>query len=194
MTGAKNIFGPDEWTGFFGGRFNLDSIPEIPWSQTEIEKPGIKQEHFLFLVLDRLEGMPLNLSTWYHLYRGGAHPKFFGDWYLIMPFAQDACEYRWYNMPTCIVEGSDALSYSDQVALLPDEYEVPTVTERVTANILYFLLNGRYLDTDCSARVSNVCICGCRLYVQAHLDDGIYIYHWDDEPHSGIGIAASRKL
>src|SRR3989344_8251134 len=51
IVGKKNFFGPKEWTKFFGKKFQLATIPEIPWSKNELENPGINQEHFLFLGL-----------------------------------------------------------------------------------------------------------------------------------------------
>lgn len=192
IMGKKNFFGPQEWAKFFGKEFQLANVPEIPWSQAQLENPEIKQEHVLFLGLDRLGDKQLNLPTWRKLYPGGNHPKFFSDWYLTSGFAQGACEVRWYLMPKAIVNGSLSLSYDRQIAMLPDEYEVPTASARVTANILYYLLNGRYLDTDW-ARTSDTSVSG-RVYVQGDSDLGLIVFYWSDDAHFRIGVSASRKF
>jgi len=193
IMGKKKFFGPQEWTKLFGKKFQLATIPEIPWSQSELENPEINQEHFLFLGLDRLDGKSLNLPTWHKLYPGENHPKFYLDWYLPHDFAQRACELRWYLMPIGIVEGSRSLSFDRQVAMLPDEYEVPTAPARVTANVLYYLLNKKYLDTDYRAHTNDKSDGGDRVLVQGYSDDGLYVNSWDGGARGSIGVSASRK-
>jgi len=193
VMGKKNFFGPQEWTKFFGKKFQLANIPEILWSQTELENPEINQEHFLFLGLDRLDGKALNLPTWHKLYPGGNHPKFYRDWYLTHDFAQCACELRWYLMPIGIVEGSRSLLYDRQVVLLPDEYEVPTAPARVTANVLYYLLNKKYLDTDFWARTRDLSNGGHRVDVQGISVSGLHVDGWLDDASDYVGVSASRK-
>lgn len=193
VMGKKNFFGPTEWTKFFGKKFQQDSIPEITWNQNELGNPEINQEHFLFLGLDRLDGKPLNLPTWHKVYSGENHPKFYWDWYLTHDFAQATCELRWYLMPIGIVEGSTSLTYDRQVAMLPDEYEVPTTPARVTANVLYYLLNKKYLDTDYWARTSDKSNGGNRVGVLGNSGHGLDVINWNDDVRIVIGVSASRK-
>ncbi len=192
--GKKNFFGPNEWTKFFGKKVQIATVPEIPWSQTELENLEINQEHFLFLGIDRLDGKPLNLPTWHKVYSGESHPKFYWDWYLTHKFAQVSCELRWYLMPVGILEGSRSLLYDRQVALLPDEYEVPTAPARVTANVLYYLLNKKYLDTDYWARTSDQSDGGSRVDVRGSSGRGLSVGYWDDVADDSIGVSASRKF
>lgn len=197
IVGKKNFFGPKEWSMFFGKKFQLATIPEIPWSQSELENFEIDQKHFLFLGLSHLDGKPLNLSTWREIYPGGNHPKFDFDldwWYPTHKFAQATCGLRWYLMPVGIVGDSESLLYNLQVRLLPDEYEVPTVSARVTANIQYYLLNGRYLDTVYCARTSDKSDDGCRIGVQCYSDNGIDVFTCDDDADDDEGVAASLKF
>jgi hypothetical protein len=194
VMGKKNFFGPNEWVRFFGKKVQIANVPEIPWSQAELENPEINQEHFLFLGLDRLDGKPLNLPTWHKVYSGEAHPKFYWDWYLSHKFAQVSCEPRWYLMPVGILEGSRSFSYDRQVALLPDEYEVPTAPARVTANVLYYLLNKKYLDTDYWARTSDKSDGGRRVLVLGYSAYGLRVDYWSDDAHDGMGVSASRKF
>jgi hypothetical protein len=194
IVGNKNFFGPEEWNRFFGNKFQIANIPEIPWSQAELKSPGISQTHFLFLGIDKLDGKPLSLSTWYKLCSGGKHPKIYSDWYLNHKFAQVTYELRWYLMPIGIVEGSQSLSYDRQVDLLPDVYEVPTAPARVTANILYYQLNGRYLDTDCWSRISDKSDGGYRVFLRGDSGIGVFVDFWYDGASVSIGVAASRKF
>jgi len=194
VMGEGFFFGPNEWKKSFGKKFQLATIPEIPWSQSELENPEINQEHFLFLGLGRLDGKSLNLPAWHKLYPGENHPKFYWDWYLSRKFAQGTCEPRWYLMPVGIMEGSRSLSYDRQVAMLPDEYEVPTAPARVTANVLYYLLNKKYLDTDYWARTSDKSDGGYRVLVQGLSDSGLHVYYWFDDARVSIGVSASRKF
>jgi len=192
LMGEESFFGSEEWRKFFGEKFQLANIPEIPWSQSELENPGINQEHFLFLGLDQLDSKPLNLPAWQKLYPGGDNPKFCLDWYLSHKFAQGSCETRWYLMSVGIVEGSKSLSYDHQIAMLPDEYEVASAPERVTANVLYFLLNKKYLDIDW-ARTSDKCYGGSRVDIRGRSEGGLSISYWDDDASDLIGLSASRK-
>jgi len=195
VMGKKNFFGPNEWAKFFGKKVQIATIPEIPWSQAELENPGITQEHFLFLGQSLLDGKPLNLPTWHKVYSGESHPKFYWDWYLSHKFAQVSCGLRWYLMPVGIVEGSQNLSYDRQVSLpcFLDEYEVPTTPARVTANVLYYLLNKKYLDTDYWARTSEKSDSGIRVYVRGNSDSGLGVSGWDDDADDRVGVSASRK-
>lgn len=194
LMGKKNFFGSLEWMKFFGNKFSLANIPEIPWSQTELENPGIDQKHFLFLGLDLLDGKSLSLPAWHKIYHGENHPKFYWEWYLTHKFAQIPCELRWYLMPIGILKGSVNLSYDRQIALLPDKYEVPNASARVTANILYYLLNKKYLDTDFWARTSDKSDGGNRVLVRGHSDNGIGVDHWSGNALDFVGLGASRKF
>jgi hypothetical protein len=193
LVGTGNFFGPQDWAKFFGSKFKIAAIPEIPWSEAELENPGIRQEHFLFLGLNQLGGKPLNLPAWHNLCPGENHPKFYLDWYLTHDFAKKTCRLRWYLMPIGIMEGSRSLSFDNQVAMLPDKYEVSIASARVTANILYYLLNKKYLDADYWARTSDKSDGGDRVGVRGHSDYGLYVRNWDDDAYDSIGVSASRK-
>lgn len=194
ILGAENFFGPEQWREFFGEKFQLASIPEIPWSQAELESPGINQEHFLFLGLECLEGKLLNLPEWHEVFPGKDHPKFCLDWYLRHSFAQKTCKARWYLMPVGIVNGSDDLLHDQQISMLSNEYEVPLAIERVSANILYYLLNSRYLDVGFWARTFDRSDGGSRIGVRGDSGGGLFVCSWLVDAISFLGVAASRKF
>lgn len=196
ILGRENVFGPDECKNFFSNKFQVANIPEIPWSQDKLEYPVIKQEHFLFLGSEHLDGKSLNLPAWHKLYSGEGHPKFYWNWYLSEVFAQGTCGFRWYLMPVGIVNGSENLPYNSQVAMLPDEYEVPTTPERVTANIFYYLLNKKYLDADSWARTCDLSDgpLPLRVGVRGLSDVGLHVVSWGVDVHPDIGVSASLKI
>jgi|GEM_PF-5071687 len=194
IMGKKNFFGPEEWVRFFGKKIQIPNVPEIPWSQSELENPEISQEHFLFLGLDRLDSKHLNLLTWQKVYSGDNHPKFYWDWYLTHKFAQVPCELRWYLMPVGILEGTLRLSYDRQINLIPDEYEVPGTVVRVTANILYYLLNAQYLDTGYWARVDDLSDGGYRVRIRGDSAYGLGVGYWFGVADDYVGVSASRKF
>lgn len=194
--GRNNFFGPEQWRLVFGEKFQLLSIPKIPWTHGELKNPGINQKHFLFLGLECLDGKPLNLLMWQSVFIAtdrGDHPKFYRNKYLINRLAQGICANRWYLMPVGVVKGSVGLTYNEQVSLLPDEYEVPSMIELVTANILFYLLNSRYLDDDYWAITCDKEEADFIDYLGIFCSkEGMYI-DTRGSPSSTAGIAASRK-
>lgn len=198
----KYIFGPEEWSNFFGDKFQKTNIPDVPWSKDSLEHPKINQKHFLFLGIDTLDGKPFDLLALYKLYPEGKHPKVYHRSDIAAnKFVLGTCSFRWYHMPIGIVEGSlmyGRESYDNQLALLPDEYEVPSAIERAIANVLYYFLNKTYLDRDPhevkSARTSDVTDKGDRVIMSAMYTTGLDIF--DDRFSSSFksGVSASRKL
>lgn len=198
ILGANNVFGPSDWLKFYGDYITPSEVQraeatQIPWSQAELENPGINQEHFLFLSLAQLHWSSLNLDGWMRnsIYPKGVNQEFHWAKYLKLDFARKFSVRRWYLMPIGTVQGSHGLPYEKQVAVLPNTYEVPTTLELVTANILYYLLNMKYLDKETlSTRDQGTLgIKPRRIVVFGH-DDKLMV----DDENVGFGIAASRKL
>jgi len=191
--GKYHFFGPDQWLSVFGNRlFQLGKIPKITWSREQLENPSVKQEHFLFLGIDRIGKQPLTIAVWRHLFPGPKYPTILYD----ASGDETVCQTRWYLMPIDGI-GSHDLSYDEQVKNeLPKEYEVPNIVERVTANFLFFILNNRYLDGD-SSRVSD-CV---KNSLNRPLNEHYWVTGFDPEGiaiGSGdaafLSLAASRKL
>lgn len=191
---GKNFFGLNEWKRFFGRKVQIATVPEIPWSQSELENPEINQEYFLFLGLDCLDGKPLNLLTWHKVYSGENHCKFFHDWYLTNDFAKKTCGLRWYFMPVGIVKGSNNLTVDQQGAMLPSHYEVPSAIERISANVIYYLINRKYLDPDYWACTNDKSDSGDHVTVQGDSDGWFIVTRWSDDARGSIGVSASRKF
>lgn len=200
IMGKKNFFGPEQWREFFGETSQPARIPEIPWTPEELVSPGINQEHFLFLGLESFNGKPLDLGKWYCVFPGKDHPKFYLDWYLTHDFAQKTGGIRWYLMPVGIIEGTNNLPWDRQKSMLPEKYEIPLAIERVSANVLFYLLNGKYMDTDYWALTSDnpdpyKGYPNIQIVVRGYSSYGLGVRNWFGDTNSSIGgVAASRKL
>jgi hypothetical protein len=130
IMGQDNFFGPDEWQKFFNNQFV--KVPKIPWTKSELKNLPFK--HFLFL-----GDAAFNPISW----------KAIGSTFdsrLKHNFMKIPCELRWYLMPVGIFPKSINKYIGVQVRFIKPNYEVPKVTERFTANVLYFMLNNKYLD------------------------------------------------
>lgn len=219
ILGQKNVFGPDEWLSCFPGKVNLNESQlakamEIPWSADILAHPEIDQPHFLFLGLEEFDGKPITWSSsqrsiWSDCYDG--LPTFDVHITPYCSLTEDSqksrCEFRWYFMPIGVVQGSKELDYEKQTQLLPKEYEVPHAIDRITANVLYYLLNRDFLDrgyearvwdlTDFSEDVLEHIMIGGRITTLGGkiIATELSFSRWrKDGPHSDIGIAASRKV
>lgn len=198
ILGEKNVFGPDEWKKSFGKKFQVTSVPEIPWSVDVLGNPGIDQEHFLFLGLDVLGGEPLDIAAWDKLYPGDGDPKLYWIPWNKQTFARRTCELRWYLVLFCF--DKHWAPYDNLFALLPNTYEVPGITELVTATVLYYLLNKKYPDTEgWMAYTRDKTNDGYRAIFRTTAADGAQIIdnlRLDDagDMLNTLGIAASRKL
>ena len=194
--GVFNYFGLEEWRHYFGKKVKLDAAPAIPWANDELRNPILKQKHFLFLGLDRLDGKPLDVLQWRRFYSDKKkHPKFYVDWYLKEPFAQKPLGLRWYWVTIQLVPDSKNLTYDQQAALLPPEYEMPSAIERVTANLLWYLLNDAYMDsererTTVAEKSSEGRIVECAGFPI----DGLALGSAFNQSTALRGIAASRRL
>lgn len=194
-------FGPEDWFTYFGNRvkFNkiqLAKVAEIPWSEEELKNPGIDQQHFLFLGVEEFDGGPLNLPKWNEVYPSREkHPRLFADWCLMGSFVKDVCQLRWYLMPVGVVNGLTNLIYQQQQAKLPGSYEVPNTVERIMANILFYLLNSRYLDQDLWARTRDKELSiNRRINIRGYSQSGVCLNFLHDDARFDIGVAASLKF
>lgn len=200
ILGETSVFGVREWRKYFGRKVKFTKaqeakFAEVPWSEDELRNPGINQKHFLNLGVEKLGGKPLNLPTWHEVFPGPEHPKFYLEGYLTHQFAQAIRAPRWYLMPVGIVKGSNDLVYGEQTKMLPAEYEVPNTIERVTANILFHLLNSRYLDEGYWARTSDQeDEYGYRVILQGFPGHGLYVRNWREHATARLGVAASRRI
>lgn len=207
---SKNFFGVDEWLFFYGVNFSKKQLREVakfPWSEDILNAPcpfhkgkSIKETHFAFLGLDTFKGKPLNILKWQELHPATSWPKFDSyaseSWYNKEKFSNESiCSFRWYLMPLEIPPDFTDKTYQEQVAMLPVNYEVPSVVEEVTKIILYYRKNNVCLSPTRSSRCRDTASDGSRIYVNCFASVALSIYSClDNLPRWDIGIAASRKF
>ncbi|MBI4157287.1 hypothetical protein HY502_00355 [Candidatus Woesebacteria bacterium] len=198
---TSHFFGVEEWLTHFGGRVKftktqLAKVSELPWSEEELKNPGLKQPEFVFLVPPRIDGKPLTLRNLHEVFPKRNHPKFYWTWYLNedQPFADEEVPFGWYSVVVGTVKGSTSLSYERQLALIPDGYENPIASVVAMAEPLFYLLNGKYMNTNYWARTKTTTKSGRRVSVGARSGDGVDVYGWYGDALSRIGVAASRKI
>ncbi len=200
---GDRIFGPEEWSALYGARLPK-RIPAFPWSEDALKAPSpfhkgktVAETHFAFLGLAKLNGKPLTINKWRELHPTTAQPRFYSDnpWYRNEQFATDAtCEFKWYLMPLEIVPNSERKTYREQLALLPEDYEVPTAIAEVTKDILAFRKTGTYVNPNRYGRVIDVSSLGVRVYVGGFGRVGLDVGGYGDGDRDGsVGLAAARK-
>lgn len=196
-----HFFGPEDWLARLGDRVSftkaqLAKIAEVPWSDNDLKNPGFKQPEFVFLVPPKVDGKPVALK---HLqekvFPGPNHPKFWLDWYLTgEPFAEVVVPFGWYRVVIEGVDGSENLSYSRQLTMIPEGYVNPHPMLVAMANVLFYLVNTQYLNTKYGERTSEVSKkYGRRVVVRADPDIGVVIHYVRDDAHPCIRVAASRN-
>lgn len=193
IMGNNHFFGPNQWYDFMGWKVKA---PPIPWLRRDLET--LSKTHFLFLGINcDFNGKLLSAKRWIELLRvmefpletsdGGIYiHKFFEEW---------TCRPNWYLMYIGPFPGSQNLYTEDQVELLGDRYEAPSLIERHMANVLYYKLNGTCLDDTTWVRV-NPMLSGSKDTIAIQYD-GSKLYIGTDPGYSkvlNVGIAASMKL
>ena len=163
----------------------------------------VKDSHFAFLGIPGIiNGQPLTVAKWLELYPATGQPKFYFDtdpWHVGQPHTDVATmQLRWYLMLKDIVPGSTMKTPEEQVAMLPEGYEVPTTIMEVTKDILVFRKTGerpngsrwaacteRTVETDkvSAGRVSCV---GC------FNESGLNVTYWFGARGGDVGLGASR--
>ncbi|MBI4992073.1 MAG: hypothetical protein HZB99_02540 [Candidatus Harrisonbacteria bacterium] len=207
---GKNFFGVEEWTALYSVKFTkkqLREVAEFPWGEDVLNAPcplvkgkTVKETHFAFLGLENVNGKPLTILHLQELHPQNGQPKFASyapsSWYSQQTWATKlTAKFRWYLMPLEIVPNSESKTYQDQVAMLPQGYEVPTAVEEVLKDILYYRKNGIYLNPTRYARTTDVTSDGYRVVVGFFDGDGLFVFRgWDDGRGGSLGLGASRKF
>jgi len=200
---GKNFFGVEDWLTLYGVKFSnrqLREVADFPWDENILNAPcpfvkgkSVKETHFAFLGTDSIKGKPLTVHRWQEL-----HPKYFYTseiWYEKEKFANEStCSFRWYLMPLEVAPNFIAKTYTEQIAILPVEYEVPLVVEEATKLILYYRKDSTRLNIEQPGRCQDVSD-GYHLGV-GHRDtyELLLTHIKDDCRYSYVGLALSRKL
>ncbi len=206
---GKNFFGIEDWATLYGANFSqkqLREVAEFPWSEDILNSTcplcgkTVKDCHFAFLGLDRLNGKPLTILKFQELYPVTAQPRFASyisdSWYSEEKFvAETTMSLRWYLLHTNIVPKSEDKTFDEQKAMLPAEYEVPSAIAEVSKDLLVFKKTGVYANSSRYGWCIDLFSGGCRVRVGIFIVDGLHVNGFGDESRDhSIGVATSRKL
>jgi hypothetical protein len=207
-TMGQNFFGVEEWATLYGANFSKKQLREVnkfPWGEDILNSPcpfnkgkAIRETHFAFLGLEKLNTDPLTILKFQELHPASGQPRFASyvpdSWYSQQAFAAKTAKLRWYLLLASIVPNSTNTAWSDQLAMLTADYEVPTAIEEVSKDILAYRKTGVYLNPSVYARVNDSTLVGCRVYVGFFDGGRLSIDGWGDRGCYDIGVSASRKL
>jgi len=206
---GKNFFGIEDWATLYGANFSqkqLRQVAEFPWDEDILASTcplcgkTVKDCHFAFLGLDRLNGKPLTILKLQELHPNTAQPRFYSYtpdvWYSKEKFATETtCDLRWYLLHTNIVSKSEDKTFDEQKTMLPAKYEVPSAIAEVSKDLLVFKKTGVYANPSRYGRCTDVTSGGFRVYVGPFDADGLIIHSsWVDSRGCYVGVSASRKL
>ncbi len=205
---GQNFFGVEEWATLYNLNFSkkqLREVSEFPWGEDVLgaacpfnKSKAVRETHFAFLGLDKLNGSPLSILKFQELHPASGQPRFASyipdSWYAQQAFASKTAKLRWYLLLASIVPKSTSTAWDKQLLMLPPaEYEVPTAIEEVSKDILAYRKTGIYLNPSVYARVNDTASGGSRVFVGYFGGDGLGINDWRDFDYN-IGVSASRKL
>ncbi|QQG45422.1 MAG: hypothetical protein HYW89_00595 [Candidatus Sungiibacteriota bacterium] len=206
---GKNFFGVEDWSALYGVNFSqkqLRQVAEFPWGEDILNSTCplcdkvVKDCHFAFVGLDRINGKPLTILKLQELHPATGQPKFGSyapsAWYSEQKFARETTmSFRWYLLHQNIVQKSEDKTYDEQVRMLTADYEVPSAMTEATKDLLVFRKTGNFVNLSRYARCECVTSGGRRVYVGYFDECGLNVYYyWDDRRHYYIGLAASRKF
>lgn len=206
---GSNFFGVDEWERLYGVSFTekqLCEVIEFPWSESILNSAcplcgkTVKDCHFAFLGLDRINGTRLTILKWQEIYPAMGQPKFRfyapNVWYTEQKFANDTTmKLRWYLLHRNIVPYSEDKTFDEQKIMLTAEYELPLAIVETTKDFLVFCRTGEFVNPFRSARCECVTLDDSRVSVGDFGANGLNVYGDRDNIRCyGIGVAASRKF
>lgn len=205
---GQNFFGVEEWSALHGIIFTkkqFREVAEFPWGEDVLNSPCpwnngklIRETHTAFLGLEKLKGEPLTILKWHDIYPATGQPKFYfneNSGYKENDFTKNiTCQFRWYLMLKEIVPNSTDKKPADQPGMLPKEYEIPTAISEVTKDLLYFRKNNVRLNPIKWARTEEMTSHDYFSCVGYFNERGLYVNYWIGNPHSGVGVGASRKI
>ncbi|KKT28275.1 hypothetical protein A3G55_02855 [Candidatus Giovannonibacteria bacterium RIFCSPLOWO2_12_FULL_44_25] len=205
---GKDFFGVEDWSALYGVNFSqkqLRQVAEFPWGEDILNSTCplcgkvVKDCHFAFVGLDRINGKPLTILKLQELHPATGQPKFHSytsAWYSEQKFARETTmSFRWYLLHQNIVPKSEDKTYDDQKAMLTADYEVPSAVTESTKDLLVFRKTGNFVNSSRYARCECVASVGRRVDVGYFGESGLVVYsYWGGGHRCGIGLAASRKF
>ncbi|MBI2450877.1 MAG: hypothetical protein HYV52_00850 [Parcubacteria group bacterium] len=184
----------------------LRQVAEFPWGEDIINSTCplcgkvVKDCHFAFVGLDRINGKSLTILKLQELHPVTGQPKFCSyapsAWYSKQKFARETTmDFRWYLLHQNIIPKSEDKTYDDQKTMLTANYEVPSAITEVTKDLLVFRKTGNFVNQSRYARCECVASGGGRVDVGDFGENGLRVSsYWGGGRYGSIGLAASRKF
>ena len=205
---GKNFFGVEDWSTLYGVNFSqkqLRQVAEFPWDKDILNSTCplcgkvVKDCHFAFVGLDRLNVKPLTILELQELHPATGQPKFYSYapsvWYSNQKFAMETTmSFRWYLLHQNIVPKSEDKTHDDQKAMLTADYEVPSAVTESTKNLLVFRKTGNFVNPSWLARCECVSSDGNSVHVGRFGEGGLNVNLYRGAYRSYFGLAASRKF
>jgi hypothetical protein len=211
---GRNIFTDADWMSYYDAKFTKKQIREagkFPWGEDVLNSPCpfnsgklVKDTHFAFLGISGINGQPLTVAKWLELHPATGQPKFYFNtdpWHLGQPHTDvTTMQLRWYLMLRDIVPGSTSKTPEEQVAMLPEGYEVPTTIMEVTKDILVFRKTGERPNGSrwaaCTERTvkTDKVSAGYVSCVGDFDERGLNVDCWNGLRDNLVGLGASRKF
>jgi hypothetical protein len=200
------IFGQADWASYYGPTEKLDSqAEEILMSACPFNKGKlVKDTHFAFVGMPEIDGEPLTVAKWLKLHPADGQPKFYfndNPWHVGQPHTDVAVlEPRLYLLLREIVPGSTRKTPEEQVAMLPEGYEVPTTIAEVTKDILVYRRTGKRSNPNvwaaCAERTVKTTRVGAGNVSCVGLfgENGLSVNGWFGNRYDLVGVGASRIL
>jgi hypothetical protein len=200
------VWGLNDWVSFYGKPEKLDPrIEEVMQSACPFYKGKLVADtHFAFVGVPEINGDPLTVAKWLELHPPTEQPKFYFNtdpWHAGQPHTDVATlEPRLYVVLREIVPGSTRKTPEDQVAMLPEGYEVPTTIVEVTKDILVFRKTGKRCNGSvwaaCKERTvkTDKVSAGDVSCVGRFHEFGLHVNSWHGNQDGYVGVGASRKF
>lgn len=213
----RDYFSADDWQQSRGVTLTdeqRDLMPKVPWDNDLLmspcpfdkkQKKRIGETHYGFIGFASVagEGVPsemVNLLKLQRLYPADQQPKFVSyapdSWYSHQDFANlIALEFCYYLLLREIVPRSNGLVFTEQQAMLPPGYKVPSAIAETAKDLFIYDKLKVYVNPRHYARTADLDSHGSRVLV-GHCDaNGVFLNRWyDDRPRDGIGVGAAREF
>ena len=200
------IFSSADWASYYGEPEKVaEEIEDIlnrpcPFNS----RKQVLDTHFAFMGMPAINGDPLTVAKWLELHPADGQPRFYfanNPWHAGQPHTDlVTLEPRLYITLREIVPGSTYKAPDDQVAMLPEGYEMPTTIEEVTKSVLVYRKTGKRSNPNryaaCRERTIKTATASagdvsCVGFFDGH---GLYVFSWDGDRDNYVGVGASRIL
>jgi hypothetical protein len=207
----ERFFGPADWTRHFGIEMPESISLPIPAGQLQsiLESPcpfikgkKVKETHYLYRLPVDFNGEPLTIGKRQEMFPQGSQPKFYrymnvDAWYKDYGFAKtDTARFSWFLMFEGEIPGTESKNWDEQLALKPDNYDVPKLVECAPMHFLAYKNNdGQWINENMWGRTCDVNSDGDHVYAGYFVGDGFYVFNdYDSDRNSYLGLFLFRKL